>query len=106
MGRQLRELAARRQVLCVTHLPQIAAFADSHFRVAKRGGDDTVRTDVDALSAAARVEELARMHAGSEVTPKTRAHAKELLARRRRRAARPLNFGVEGKPGWARPLPD
>ena len=84
VGRLLQALATRRQVMCVTHLPQVAAFADTHFRVTKRGDDDTVRTDVDALSAAARVEELARMHAGSEVTPMTRAHAKELLAQARR----------------------
>jgi DNA repair protein RecN (Recombination protein N) len=87
VGRLLQALASRRQVMCVTHLPQVAAFADSHFRVAKRGDDDTVRTDVDALRAEARVEELARMHAGSEVTPKTRAHAKELLVQARRSAA-------------------
>ncbi len=86
VGRLLQALAARRQVMCVTHLPQVAAFADIHFRVSKHGDDDTVRTDVEALSAAERVEELARMHAGSEVTARTRAHAKELLAQARRSA--------------------
>ena len=62
----------------------IAAFADAHLRVTKSGGDDAVHTEVVALKDAARVEELARMHAGEEVTAKTRAHAKELLAQARR----------------------
>ena len=84
VGRLLQALATRRQVMCVTHLPQVAAFADTHFRVTKRGDADTVRTEVDALPAAARVEELARMHAGSAITARTRAHARELLAQAQR----------------------
>ena len=84
VGRLLQSLGARRQVLCVTHLPQVAAFGDTHFRVTKHGDAKTVRTDVEALSAAARVEELARMLAGTAITAKTRAHAKELLDAHRR----------------------
>jgi DNA repair protein RecN (Recombination protein N) len=84
VGRLLQGLARRRQVLCVTHLPQVAAFADAHLRVTKSGADASVHTDVVALAAAARIEELARMHAGEEVTAKTRAHARELLAQARR----------------------
>ena len=84
VGELLQELAKRRQVLCVTHLPQVAAFADAHFRVVKNGGDDAVRADVKALSGPARIEELARMLAGSAITAKTRAHARELFERHRR----------------------
>ncbi len=71
-------------MLCVTHLPQVAAFADAHFRVTKHGDAATVRADVEALAGAARVEELARMLAGSAITAKTRAHARELLEQHRR----------------------
>ncbi|HVN35971.1 MAG TPA: DNA repair protein RecN [Casimicrobiaceae bacterium] len=85
VGRLLQELGAHRQVLCVTHLPQVATFADAHFRVTKHGDDATVRADVETLDAGGRVEELARMLAGSAITAKSRAHAKELLAQHRRR---------------------
>jgi DNA repair protein RecN (Recombination protein N) len=84
VGGLLQSLGGRRQVLCVTHLPQVAAFADHHFRVMKHGDAQTVRAEVDALTAGARVEELARMLAGSAITAKTRAHAKELLEQHRR----------------------
>ncbi len=84
VGAQLQALGARRQVLCVTHLPQVAAFADAHFRVTKLGDADAVRADVAPISGAARIEELARMLAGSAITAKTRAHAKELFLRHRR----------------------
>ncbi len=84
VGAQLQALGARRQVLCVTHLPQVAACADAHFRVTKSGDEKTVRADVGVLTGAARVEELARMLAGSAITAKTRAHAKELYERHRR----------------------
>ena len=84
VGRLLQTLGARRQVLCVTHLPQVAAFADAHFRVIKEGDDASVRTDVDRLGTTDRVEELARMLAGTAITAKTRAHAKELLQQHRR----------------------
>src|SRR5512143_2523133 len=79
VGRLLQSLGQRRQVLCVTHLPQVAAFADHHFRVSKHGDDQSVRAEVDALESSARVEELSRMLGGSAVTAKTRAHARELL---------------------------
>ena len=84
VGELLQGLGARRQVLCVTHLPQVAAFADAHFRVTKNGDEEAVRADVGALSGAGRIEELARMLAGSAITAKTRAHAKELFERHRR----------------------
>jgi len=87
VGRLMQTLAARRQVLTVTHLPQVAAFADTHFRVVKIGDATAVQTKVTGLDAGARVEELARMLAGSSITAKTRAHARELFEQHRRRAA-------------------
>ncbi len=80
VGRRLAMLSAARQVLCITHLPQIAAFADRHIRVEKRsaGGRTTVRAA--ALPDAERVEELARMVAGAKVTATARDHARALLS--------------------------
>jgi len=80
VGRVLAELAAEHQVLCITHLPQIAARGATHFRVAKhqRGGRTCV--DVERLDEAGRVEEIARMAGGEKVTEATRRHARELLA--------------------------
>jgi len=79
VGRLLQTLAADRQVLCVTHLPQVAACADTHIRVSKTGKGDGVRSELAELSTADRVDELARMLGGAAVTAKTRAHAKEML---------------------------
>jgi DNA repair protein RecN (Recombination protein N) len=88
VGRLLNKLGARRQILCVTHLPQVAASADGHYRVIKKGSAESVATGLLRLDAAARVEELARMLGGHEITAKTRAHAKELLAQNQRPATR------------------
>jgi DNA repair protein RecN (Recombination protein N) len=70
---------AGRQVLCVTHLPQIAAYADHHFHVEKTEIAGRTETHVRKLNAAARKDELARM-LGGHATSKARAHAAELLA--------------------------
>jgi DNA repair protein RecN (Recombination protein N) len=83
VGRMLQQLGTRRQVLCVTHLPQVAACADHHHRVVKRAGAGEVATELARLDSSGRVEELARMLGGHEVTAKTRAHARELLAQQR-----------------------
>lgn len=76
--------AAQHQVLCITHLPQIAGYADRHFRIVKRvtgsGKNKTTRTTVTCLEGDDRVEELAEMMAGKKVTPTARQQAKELLA--------------------------
>jgi DNA repair protein RecN (Recombination protein N) len=79
VGRRLRELGRRRQVLCITHLPQIAAFAHHHVLVRKetRGGRTTVRASL--LGGEARLMELARMLAGEKVTETAVTHARELL---------------------------
>ena len=76
VGRILRELAERTQVICVTHAPQVAARSHNHMRVIKSGA----HTDITALSENERVEELARMLAGADVTSKTRDYAKTLLS--------------------------
>ncbi len=83
VGSMLQKLGSRRQVLVVTHLPQVAASADHHHRVVKRAAAGEVETELARLDAPGRVEELARMLGGHEVTAKTRAHAKELLAQHR-----------------------
>ncbi|RQS17333.1 DNA repair protein RecN [Burkholderia sp. Bp8998] len=81
VGRLLHQLGRDRQVLCVTHLPQVAARGDHHFQVAK-GADDRGGTvsSVVPLDKASRVEEVARMLGGLEITATTRKHAKEMLA--------------------------
>jgi DNA repair protein RecN (Recombination protein N) len=80
VGQVLAELARHNQVLCITHLPQIAAFADVHFRVEKAEKKGRVCATVRRLEAADRVEEIARMAGGENVTAATRRHAKDLLA--------------------------
>ncbi|UEP22010.1 DNA repair protein RecN [Burkholderia ambifaria] len=81
VGRLLHQLGRDRQVLCVTHLPQVAARGDHHYQVAK-GADDRGGTvsSVIPLDKASRVEEVARMLGGLEITATTRKHAKEMLA--------------------------
>ena len=78
VGERLKRLSRNAQVLCVTHLPQVAAFGDHHFRVAKKMKDDRTITVVDELPATERVQELARMISGSEVTETALQHAREL----------------------------
>ena len=80
VGRLLRELGTERQVLCVTHLPQVAARANWQWQVVKRAQDGQVRSQVAALDAAGRVEEIARMLGGVEITAITRRHAREMLS--------------------------
>ncbi|MDR2710809.1 MAG: DNA repair protein RecN [Burkholderiales bacterium] len=79
IGQRLRALGGEKQVLCVTHLPQVAACAHHHFQVSKEGNDESVKCRLAALNASTRVEEIARMLGGATVTTKTRAHARELL---------------------------
>ncbi|MGB5492238.1 MAG: DNA repair protein RecN [Woeseiaceae bacterium] len=80
VGRRLQELGASRQVLCVTHLPQVASLANQHLRVSKVSDGKSTRTNVQPLKKQERVEELARMLGGVEITRKTLAHAAEMLA--------------------------
>ena len=81
VGQKLRALGERGQVLCVTHLPQVAAQGHAHLRVAKHSDTDSTRTLIDVLDAAGRRNEISRMLGGVEITRETRAHAKQMLDR-------------------------
>jgi DNA repair protein RecN (Recombination protein N) len=80
VGRRLQELGIKRQVLCVTHLPQVASLASQHFRISKVTDGKATRTGIVALGKEERIEELARMLGGVEITQKTLEHAAEMLA--------------------------
>lgn len=80
VGRLLKRLGHDRQVLCVTHLPQVASQANQHFQVSKRNAGGRTLSQIDALEAKDRIEEIARMLGGLEITATTRKHARELLA--------------------------
>jgi len=80
VGSLMRRLGDSRQVLCVTHLPQVAARAHQHFAVSKHSQGGRTVSRVAALDRNARVEEIARMLGGQEITATTRKHARELLA--------------------------
>ncbi|MCM2287902.1 MAG: DNA repair protein RecN [Sulfuritalea sp.] len=79
VGRMLRELGKSRQVLCVTHLPQVAAQADWQWSIAKKTRGDTTTSSVSVLDRDARVGEIARMLGGEKITDTTRRHAAEML---------------------------
>ena len=81
VGRQLRALGEQGQVLCVTHLAQVAAQAHGQFRVTKLTDGRATRTVVKPLSAPERVDEIARMSGGIDITEQARAHARDMLAR-------------------------
>ncbi len=80
IGQRLARAALRNQVLCITHLPQIAAYADLHYRVEKHNESGRTLTRVQRLTDAERIEELARMLGGARVTESARTHAKQLIA--------------------------
>ncbi|PIE59558.1 MAG: DNA repair protein RecN [Desulfobulbus propionicus] len=82
---KIKELAGHHQVLCITHLPQIAALADIHFRIEKQVRQDSTRTLINRLDEKSRVEELARMLGGREPTGKTLLYARELIEQGRER---------------------
>jgi DNA repair protein RecN (Recombination protein N) len=79
VGRKLAELARFHQVICITHLPQIAKFGHNHFSITKQVADGRTQTRIRPLNKAERIEEIARMLGGVEITPTTRAHAEEML---------------------------
>jgi DNA repair protein RecN (Recombination protein N) len=80
VGRMLRQLGASRQVMCVTHLPQVAAQADWQWSIAKQTKDGTTVSSVTTLDADARIGEIARMLGGEKITDTTRQHAAEMLS--------------------------
>jgi DNA repair protein RecN (Recombination protein N) len=81
VGRLLRALGEQRQVLCVTHLPQVAAQAHQHLQVSKLAGANSTRTSIRGLGKKERVDEIARMLGGIEITESTLRHAGEMLER-------------------------
>src|SRR3569623_176566 len=81
VGKQLRALGAAHQVLCITHLPQVAALAHHHLQVRKQTQGEATATTIAPLAGAERYEEIARMLGGVEITKQTRAHAREMVTR-------------------------
>ncbi len=79
VGQKLREVSRHHQVLCITHLPQIACCGERHYRVVKQIAGERTNTSVSLLSEEERLEEITRMLGGVELTEKTREHAREML---------------------------
>jgi DNA repair protein RecN (Recombination protein N) len=84
VGKKIRDVSMHHQVLCITHLPQIACFADRHYRVLKVVSGKRMISAVDGLSDEQRVDEITRMIGGVELTEKAREHAREMLLASRR----------------------
>jgi DNA repair protein RecN (Recombination protein N) len=80
LGGKLQRLADERQILVVTHLPQVASFGDRHLRIRKRVAGERTEMSVEGLDEAGRIDEVARMLAGHRVTELSRSHARELIA--------------------------
>jgi DNA repair protein RecN (Recombination protein N) len=80
VGKKLQKLADVHQVICITHLPQIAKFARHHFRISKHVRAGRTKTAIEQLGKEERIREIARMLSGEKITPKTLAHAEELIA--------------------------
>lgn len=79
VGKKLKGVAKHHQILCITHLPQIACFGDTHYRVAKTVSGERTIASVDILSDKDKLDEIARMLGGAELTKKTKEHAREML---------------------------
>ena len=79
VGKKLKGVAKHHQILCITHLPQIACYGDTHYRVAKTLSGERTIASIDVLSDKDRLDEIARMLGGAELTKKTREHAREML---------------------------
>ena len=80
VGEKLSKLSVTKQVICITHLPQIAAMADQHYLIEKREQDGRTRTTVQPLDSDGRQREIARLYGGDHITPLTLASAAEQLA--------------------------
>lgn len=80
VAEKILQLSRERQVITITHLPQITAMADAHFRVVKQGDDSTTQVSFDRLDDTESRDELARMLSGAKVTDLSETHAKEMLA--------------------------
>lgn len=80
VGRKLREISQNHQIICITHLPQIAANGDANYRIQKESDENSTYTHVDRLPEAEVVDEIARLLGGENITETTRASARELIA--------------------------
>ena len=83
VGRKMRELAAHFQVICISHLPQVAVYADTHCLVKKQGNKNRTETQIIRLSIEDSAKEIARLLSGKDVSPSSLAHAKNLMAQAR-----------------------
>jgi DNA repair protein RecN (Recombination protein N) len=79
VGRKLSELAQHHQIICITHLPQIAKFGEHHFSISKQVADGRTKTAIEPLGEKDRYREIARMLGGEKITATTLEHARELL---------------------------
>jgi DNA repair protein RecN (Recombination protein N) len=79
VGKKLKQLARSNQVLCVTHLPQIATFADHHYVIEKKAWGGRTRTSIRAVVGEERTEEVARMLSGAKLTDTSRKHAEQMI---------------------------
>jgi DNA repair protein RecN (Recombination protein N) len=79
VGKKLKQLSRTKQVLCITHLPQIASFADQHFLIEKREAGGRTKTSVRPLDAEERTREIARMISGAKLTDTSLKHAEQML---------------------------
>ena len=79
VGEKLKSIASGRQVVCITHLPQIACLGDAHYKIIKSSDDETTMTDIQRLDMPGRVEEISRLLSGTRITEAARAQARELL---------------------------
>jgi DNA repair protein RecN (Recombination protein N) len=79
VGRRLKKLSASSQVLCVTHLPQIAGFGDHHYYVEKHAESGRTLSSIQELTGAARTKEIGRMLSGERITPEALRHAEQLI---------------------------
>jgi DNA repair protein RecN (Recombination protein N) len=86
VGLQLKRLAESQQVICITHLPQIACYGHYHYKVTKQAGTEETLTNIHLLSFDDQVEELSRMLGGISISEKTRAHAREMLQEAQQRS--------------------
>jgi DNA repair protein RecN (Recombination protein N) len=79
VGKKLKQLSRTKQVLCITHLPQIASFADQHYLIEKREAGGRTKTSVRALDVEERTKEIARMVSGAKLTETSLKHAEQML---------------------------
>jgi DNA repair protein RecN (Recombination protein N) len=79
VGKKLKNLAQHHQIVCITHLPQIAKFGDHHFKIEKNVKDGRTKTQITPLNDKEKITEIARMLGGVKITSTTLKHARELL---------------------------